>query len=130
MRTLIDDVNKAKMATLEYQMKELEYQNMPKEQKLELEKLKNDIKLGNISAAQAGEQIKLLKDKFEYEKEQNKAEKEIPPTKSEMLTSLKTVLDAKGTDVERLAYIKSISADIISFLGKSVYDAYVAQFGG
>jgi len=76
MRTLIDDVNKAKTSALEYQIKELEYENMSKSQKLELDKLKNDIKLGNISAAQAAAQIKLQQDKFAFDKEQQLTETE------------------------------------------------------
>lgn len=70
IRQLIDDKNEADMAALEYKIKELELQQLSKTQKLEIEKLKQDMKLNNISASQAAAQLKLQQDKFEFDKQQ------------------------------------------------------------
>jgi hypothetical protein len=70
IRQLIDDKNEADMAALEYKIKELELQNLSKTQKLELEKLKQDIKQGNASISQNWAQLKLQQDKFKFDKEQ------------------------------------------------------------
>jgi hypothetical protein len=76
IRSLIDDYNNAEMAALEYKIKELEYKNMSKTQKVELERLKQDIKLGNISAAQAERRLKLQEEEFKLDKEMQLTETE------------------------------------------------------
>lgn len=76
IRQLIDDKNEADMAALDYKIKEFEYQNLSEEQKLKIEKLKQDIKLGNVSAAQGWAQLKLQQDKFKFDKEQQLSEAE------------------------------------------------------
>ena len=134
IRGFIDDYNKANMDALEYKIKELEYENLSETQKLELKKLEQDMKLGNISAAQVAEQIQLQRDKFEFDKEQtlleNEKEEEKEPTKNEMTASLEGKLDSLSTPEEKLAYIKSIKSDIITYLGKSAYEAYLEEYGG
>jgi replication initiation and membrane attachment protein DnaB len=76
IRGLIDDYNNAEMAALEYKIKEFEYNSLSETQKLEIEKLKQDIKLNNISASQAAAQLKLQQDKFNFDKEQQLSETE------------------------------------------------------
>jgi hypothetical protein len=70
IRGLIDDKIKSDMYKVEAQIKELELQGLPEKQKLEIEKIKQDMKLNNISASQASAQIKLQQDKFKFDKEQ------------------------------------------------------------
>jgi hypothetical protein len=76
IRSLIDDYNNAEMAALEYKIKELEYQNMSETQKMELERLKQDIKLGNISASQAERRLKLQEEQFNLDKQMQLTETE------------------------------------------------------
>jgi hypothetical protein len=76
IRSLIDDYNNAEMAALEYKIKEFEYNNLSETQKMELKKLEQDIKLGNISATQAGAQLTLQQDKFKFDKNQQLTETE------------------------------------------------------
>jgi hypothetical protein len=76
IRNLIDDKNKADMAALEYKIKEFEYNNLSTMQQLEIDKIKQDMKLGNISAAQGWSQLKLQEDKFKFDKEQQLSENE------------------------------------------------------
>lgn len=76
IRNLIDDINKSKIAAIDAQIKELELQNLPKAQKLELEKIREDMRLNKISATQASQRIALEKDKFAFDKQQQLSETE------------------------------------------------------
>jgi hypothetical protein len=132
IRSLIDDYNEAEMAALEYKIKELELQGLSETQKLEIAQLKQDYELGKITAKKVESEIALQWEKFEFEKERAEKEEEEEEnyTKNEMTASLEGKLDSLSTPEKKLAYIKSIKSDIITYLGKSAYEAYLEEYGG
>ncbi|MDD5065030.1 MAG: hypothetical protein PHQ35_09785 [Phycisphaerae bacterium] len=127
IRQLIDDKTEADMAALEYKTAELKYKNLSKELELERQSLEQDIKGKKIDNATASLEYNNLKKGLNRDGSTPKSDEETP-SKNEMTASFEAQLDKLTTNAQKLAYITKMKTDIITYLGKSAYDAYVKDF--
>jgi hypothetical protein len=129
IRSLIDDYNEAEMAALEYKIKELEYENMSETQKMEIERLKQDIKLGNISASQAKSQLDLQWEKFNFEKEQTLLEngKEEELTDDDKYNAIEADLRTM-TAQEAYDELKNNQQDYVTDIGATNYSKLLSAY--
>jgi hypothetical protein len=96
---------------------------------MELERLKQDIKLGNISAAQAKSQIDLQWEKFNFEKEQtlleNEKEKEL--TDDDKYTAIEADLRTM-TAQEAYDELKNNQQDYVTDIGATNYSKLLSAY--
>jgi hypothetical protein len=130
IRGLIDDVNKAKTAALEAEIKQLQLQGLPKQLEQEAKLLAQQVEKGEIDLSIAKQELANLRAGKTRSGSVPSEEKEKPPTTNEIEAGLVTKLDGFKTDAERLSYIQSIKSEIIQYLGKAKYDSYVEEYGG
>jgi hypothetical protein len=130
IRNLLDDINNAKSAAVEAEIKQLEIQAYSDKMKLELKQMQQDLEAGKISMEDAKARLKIAQDQNDLEKQ--KYEDEKSQTEYDYKTDPDFMDDYAVASSGEGAYeeIKSMSAELIKKYGIDGYNALLKAAGG
>jgi hypothetical protein len=130
IRNLLDDINSAKSAAVEAEIKQLELQAYSDKMKLELKQMQQDLEAGRVSINDAKERLKIAQDQNDLEKQ--KYEDEKSQTEYDYKTDPDFMDDYAVASSGEGAYeeIKAMSADLIKKYGIDGYNALLKAAGG
>jgi hypothetical protein len=122
--SLIDDVNSAKLASVEAEVKALNQTYVTAEQEAQLKLLQQKLEAGQIDIDAAKAKLTEVKTSIATSKESGESE-----TYAIQKSTLVKQISKQQTSTLREAYIISKRSEIVSMFGETYYKKLLAQYG-